>query len=137
MLNSNHNSDITVGGSDLLTELERNGELAFNPLFVDITGSVTAALLLSACSQDTEVVLSEDGWTCLNVDRWHRLTRMSKHEQRTARRILTDLKLLELRRVGFPSISEYRVNFDRLTSEVIQIANRKIAERKSVEQIVH
>ena len=47
--------------TDLLAELERNGELAmlvsappiaFNPVFVDITGSVTAALLLSICTQD-------------------------------------------------------------------------------------
>jgi hypothetical protein len=127
------------GGTDLLTELERNGELAmlvsappiaFNPLFVDITGSVTAALLLSACTQDNEAPSSDDGWVLLSTDRWSKLTRLSLNEQRSARRTLSDLKLIEVRRQGFPAKAEFRVNFDRLTSKVLLIAQKKLAERK-------
>jgi hypothetical protein len=140
-------ADQTSGSSDLLTELERNGELAmlvsappiaFNPLFVDITGSVTAALLLSACTtQDSEVPPSAEGWVQLNPERWSKITRLSLYEQRTARRTLSDLKLIEIRRQGFPAKAEFRINFDRLTQKVLHFAQKKLAERKAEAVVIH
>jgi hypothetical protein len=147
MTTEHFDSSHVKGGTDLLAELERNGELAmlvsappiaFNPLFVDITGSVTAALLLSACTQDNEAPSSEDGWVQLSAERWNKLTRLSLNEQRTARRTLSDLKLIEVRRQGFPAKAEFRVNFDRLTSKVLHFAQKKLAERKQADvAVVH
>ena len=109
--------------NDILDELERNGDLAillsappiaFNPVFVDMTGSVTAALLLSVCSQESERAPANTGLL--------RLTRLSIAELRTARRVLKDLRYIEERRLGFPAKSEFRVDFVRLTEKLLSIA---------------
>lgn len=140
------NETLNQGTStDLLAELERNGELAmlisappiaFSPVYVDITGSVTAALLLSACTQDAESPSNEGGWLELNADRWLKLTRLSVAELRTARRVLRNLKFIEERRLGFPAKSEFRVDFVRLTSKLLSIAQKNQASRKLFEQPV-
>ena len=131
--------------TDLLAELERNGELAmlvsappiaFNPVFVDITGSVTAALLLSICTQDNESPMSESGWQELNSDRFLKLTRMSVAELRTARKVLKELKFMEERRLGFPAKSEFRVNFVRVTDKLLFIAQKSQAARLQFDQQV-
>ncbi len=117
--------------NDILDELERNGELAmllsappiaFNPVFVDMTGSVTAALLLSVCSQESESAPANTGWQELDAERLLRLTRLSIAELRTARRVLKDLRYIEERRLGFPAKSEFRVDFVRLTEKLLSIA---------------
>lgn len=137
------NSGESGEGLDLLKELENNGELAmlvsappivFSPIYVDITGSVTAALLLSACAQDTEA-MTEGGWTELNSDRWLKQTRLSIAELRTARKTLKELSLLDERRYGFPAKSEYRIDFAKLTSKIVALAQSHQAARKQYEQL--
>lgn len=118
--------------NDIFDELERNGELAmllsappiaFNPVFVDMTGSVAAALLLSVCSQESEnASANTTGWQELDAERLLRLTRLSIAELRTARRVLKDLRYIEERRLGFPAKSEFRVDFVRLTEKLLTIA---------------
>ena len=130
---------------DLLAELENNGELAmlvsappiaFNPIFVDITGAVTTALLLSVCAQDVDGNGLEGSWTELNVDRLNRLTRLSSHEQRTARRVLTEMKLMEVRKHSFPAKTEYRINYEKLTQKVLSLARSKASASKPAQSPV-
>jgi hypothetical protein len=80
--------------------------IAFHRVFVEVTGSVTAALLLSACidqEQETPVKANADGWVPTSADLWLQRTALSVKEQATARRTLRDLKLMEERLSGFPA----------------------------------
>lgn len=129
----------------LADELEDNPQLmmlaltppvAFNPLFVDITGSVTAALFLSMCMQDMDDGLCDGGWGTLDFQRVHRLTRLSKGELQGARKRLTDLKLLIERRSGFPAQSEYRVDYRRMKQMLIELANRPTSAPQPAEAAV-
>lgn len=123
--------------TDILHALESNSDLAmlvleppiaFNAIFADMTGSVTAALLLSVCTQGTDLPMDAHGWTELDTARFKRITRLTAHEQRTARRVLCAQQLIEERRIGFPARSEYRVNFERVSQRLISIAQQRSAQ---------
>jgi hypothetical protein len=121
---------------NLIDELEANPQLmmlamtppvAFNPLFVDITGSVTAALFLSMCIQDMDDGHCDGGWSTLDFNRVHRLTRLSKGELLGARKRLTDLRLLLERRTGFPAQSEFRVDYRRMKQLLLELSKKPLA----------
>lgn len=125
---------------DLCKELESNGELAmlvaqppiaFHRVFVDVTGSATAALLLSACIQDQELQACPlGGWNQASAEDWQHLTGLSRKEQATARKILREQGLLEERRAGFPAQFEIRLNYDLLAQRMV-LAARSVGSRMS------
>ena len=84
--------------------------VTFHRCLVPVTGSVTAALMLSQAiwaSQAAEV--HEDGWFAKSRDEWEEETGLSRWEQQTARRVLRDGGFLEERRVGIPARLCFRV----------------------------
>jgi DNA-binding transcriptional ArsR family regulator len=126
----------------LFDEIEFNPELAmllvsppiaFNPAFVDIAGSVTAALLLSVCTQESEH-MDEQGWFSLSFDRIHAISRMTKSEHRSARKSLIDAGLIEVRRSGYPAATMYKINPEILTKKLIELStrSREVAAEKAV-----
>lgn len=118
--------------TDLGQELASNEQLAFmvaqppiafHRVFVDVTGSATAALLLSACIQEQEQQACPLGsWNSASAEDWQHLTGLSRKEQATARKILRDQGLLEERRAGFPAQFEIRLNYDRLAQRMVTAA---------------
>ena len=114
---------------NLIDELTHNPQLlqavlsrpiAFNPLFVDIAGSLTAGLLLSFAVDEP---CSED-WGPLDTTRIAHTTRMTPAELKGARQRLKEAGLLLERRAGFPARTEYRLDFDRLKAAIVQLARK-------------
>ena len=86
--------------------------IAFNINFARITGDTKAALLLSQLVYWTRRgadVLDNDGWIFKTREDWEAEIGLSKHEQITARNILTGLGLMEEARTGAPARNCYRV----------------------------
>ena len=95
-------------------ELLGPGCVAFYPRLADLTGSVTAALLLGQCLYWTRSVLRQqpqrDGWFWKTAAEWRRETGLSRREQDTARCRLRALGLLQEQRRGMPARRWYRVD---------------------------
>ena len=78
--------------------------VSFHRCLVPITGSVTAALLLSQAicnAQEADRTLSE--WFSKSQDEWDEETGLSRWEQETARRALREAGFLEEQRFGMPA----------------------------------
>jgi hypothetical protein len=126
---------------DLAAELQKNGSLAmmvaqppiaFHRVFVDLTGSATAALLLSACLEQQEVpgAMNEHGWMEVSAQGWEDRTGLSRKEQATARKTLRELGLFEEHRTGYPAKFEIRVNFERISQLLIATARKRMVPKK-------
>lgn len=122
--------------SNLLDELASNPQLlqavlsppiAFNPMFVDIAGSVTAGLLLSVLVDWPQ---SED-WCASDMDKVLAQTRMSSGELRGARQRLREANLLHERRVGFPAVHQFKLDFDKLKADIMQVARREASAQEA------
>ncbi len=89
--------------------------VSFHRCLVPITGSVTAALLLSQAictAQEADPTLN--GWFSKSQDEWEEETGLSRCEQETARRLLREAGFLEERRSGMPAKLWYRVCPERV-----------------------
>lgn len=97
---------------DILTLLDR--PIAFHRCFVDLTGSVTAALFLSQAVDWQLQCPDPEGWWSKSLEEWQEETGMSRGEQESARRCLLQLGIIEERRYGVPARSWFRINEARL-----------------------
>ena len=89
--------------------------VSFHRCLVPITGSVTAALLLSQAictAQEADPTLN--GWFRKSQDEWGEETGLSRWEQETARRLLREAGFLEEQRFGMPAKLWYRVCPERV-----------------------
>lgn len=112
--------------------------VAFQRVFVDLTGSVTAALLLSACMQEHESRASSDGWFTASSEQWERATGMSRKEQATARRVLRDQRLTQERRVGYPAALQIRIDYDEITRSLLTVGARsRVSRARTSAQDLH
>lgn len=111
--------------TDLLNDLRTNREflltvldqpIVFNKMYKKITGSVTAALMLSYAAQLTAEAEepARGGWFSLDAETWEEDTGLTRKEQITARKRLRELGLLDERKQGMPAHIEFRVNFQRV-----------------------
>lgn len=84
--------------------------VSFHRCLVPVTGSVTAALMLSQaiCSSQASDP-DADGWFVKSRAEWEDETGLSRWEQQTARRVLRHAGFLEERRVGMPAKLYFRV----------------------------
>ena len=88
--------------------------IAFHRCFVTLTGSITAALMLSQAVYWQQRTKHEDGWWFKTRDEWTEETGMRRREQETARRRLRQLGLLHEERRGVPAQLWYWVDETRL-----------------------
>jgi len=90
--------------------------IAFQRPFVTITGSVTAALFLSQAVYwaKNRIAQDRDGWFYKIVPEWEEETGLSRREQESARRRLTQLGILEAVRRGVPARLWFRVDLQKL-----------------------
>src|SRR5258708_33275713 len=88
--------------------------IMFHRCYVALTGSVTAALMLSYASYATEEITdgyAGEGWFMKTVAQWQRDTGLTRTELETARRKLKAQGLWEERRHGPPPAPlRFRIN---------------------------
>ena len=102
--------------------------VSFHRCLVPITGSVTAALLLSqaiCAAQETDPQLN--GWFNKSQDEWADETGLSRWEQETARRVLREAGFLQERRLGMPAKLWYRVCPERIWRALQDRASAAVA----------
>ena len=96
--------------------------IMFHRCYVTLTGSVTAALVLSYASYATEEIADEtagDGWFMKTVAEWQRDTGLTRTELETARRKLKAQGLWEERRHGPPPAPlQFRINRAALSEQL-------------------
>lgn len=101
--------------ADLLLDLLGQTPIVFHRCYVDITGSVTAALWLShAIYHITENATEEDSWFSKSQSAWEQETGLSRREQETARKLLVRLDILKERRPGLQRPMQFQIDFDIL-----------------------
>ena len=88
--------------------------IAFHRSFVDIGGSITAALFLSQLFYWSDRGEDPDGWIYKTYAEWTDETRMSRKELDGARKKLRVTGLLEEKKCGIPAKLYYRINFKSL-----------------------
>lgn len=91
--------------------------IAFHRCFVDLAGSVNAALMLSQAVY-WQRCNDESAWWFQTQEKWERETGLSKREQETARRDLRELSFWEERFSGLPRKLYFRVDLDKLLDAV-------------------
>lgn len=101
--------------------LERR--IQFHPIFVRMTGSITASLMLSQGFYWTRKWIFEqqparDGWFWKSRDEWHLETGLSRREQETARKILRKLGFIQEKEEGMPARLSFRLDLERITQAV-------------------
>ena len=124
--------DSASGEGHLRSERPRNGAnvlqlfdrpIAFHRCFVTLTGSVTAALLLSQAFYWQRRCKDPDGWWYKTRDHWFEETGMARREQEGARRKLRKLRLLQEERRGVPAQLWYRLDEARLLEALEALKN--------------
>ncbi len=94
--------------------------IAFHPVFVDLTGSVTAGLLLSQAVYWTKRVPAGE-WFYKTIKQWEEETRLSRHEQESARKILRQFSFWHEERRGVPAQMYFRVDIPALYNELLSL----------------
>ena len=132
-----------MNDSNTIIEALEQGDLAmmlaeppisFQRIYVDITGSVNAALLISVIVSEIAIEGRDPlQWQDASAEDWTALTGLTRKEQETARRTLRDLHLLQERRVGYPAQFQVRVDFERLNKCLLQLAKTAAAKRQKAE----
>jgi len=106
-------------------DLLGRGCVAFYPRLADLTGSVTAALLLGQCLYWTRSVTRQqpqrDGWFWKTAAEWQRETGLTRREQDSARRRLRALGLLAEHRRGMPAKRWYRLDLAALRQQLDRV----------------
>ena len=103
-----------------MTLLKQFQTITFHRVFVDITGSINAALMLSNAIYWTNRLPPErDGWFYKTREEWQAETGLTRHEQDKARQQLTSIGILETRRAKISETESitalwFRINLDRL-----------------------
>ena len=99
--------------------------ITFHRSLVRVTGSVTAALMLSQAISWTETLAPEaQGWFTKSQSEWSEETGLSRWEQETARRVLRQGCLIEERKWGLPAKLSFRVRKDRIWQALHELSRR-------------
>jgi hypothetical protein len=116
----------------LLLELFGQTPIVFHRLYIDVTGSVTAALWLAyAIYHISEQGADREGWFVKSQQEWLLETGLSRREQETARTRLRALNLLEERRAPNAPLA-YRIVLPQLHAAMEAHAQRLHAERQAM-----
>lgn len=94
--------------------------IAFHRCFVELTGSVTGALLLSQAIYWQNRCKSHDGWWWKTAEEWQEETGMSRRELETARSGCR--KFIEYEVRGIPAKGFYRVRVEAVQTSMAESA---------------
>ncbi len=98
--------------------------IAFYRVFVTVSGSVNAALMLSQAIYWSRRTSHADKWFYKNREEWEDETGLSRSEQETARRKLVELGVLFEKRQGMPAQLWFRVDLHALSEILKKVAPR-------------
>jgi hypothetical protein len=105
----------------LLDLLDR--PIAFHRVFVELTGSVTAGLMLSQGLYWTRIKRRDDpgsdGWFYKTQAEWEEETGMGRSEQETARKHLRHTPFWQEQRRGVPAKLYFRIDLERLAEALL------------------
>ena len=105
--------------------------VTFHRSLVGVTGSVTAALMLSQAIAWTETLTpDEGGWFTKSQGDWADATGLSRWEQETARRVLRDADFMEERKSGLPAKLWFRVRQAQIW-KALHAVSQSTAERRT------
>jgi hypothetical protein len=106
----------------LMSILDR--PIAFHRCFVTVSGSVTAAVMLSQALYWTQRTPEDrNGWFYKTQKEWESETGLTRSEQETARRRLREIGILEERKEGIPCKLYFRINRQNLYSRLLDSPN--------------
>jgi len=125
---------VTNSPSNFADVLEREPELAiilcqppvaFNRSFIDITGSATSALYLSA-SLEMESESAQCGtWFNISAEQLQSRSGLNEREQRSAMKRLRELNLVQERRQQRGTQTQIRINYDCIFQGLVTLARRQ------------
>lgn len=105
--------------------------IAFHRVFVKVTGSVTAALLLSqAMYWSKRVNSNNEGWFYKTRDQWEEETGLSRYEQESARKTLRKMPFWKEELRGVPAQMHYRVDMTALSNAMLCMAGANTFNKK-------
>jgi len=120
----------------LLDLLDR--PIAFHRGFVELTGSVPAALMLSQALYWTRIKRRDDpesdGWFYKTQPEWEEETGLGRSEQETARKRLRQTPFWQEERRGIPAKLYFRIDLERLAEALLTQPPKKGILRKNREQ---
>ena len=102
--------------------------IAFHRCFVTLTGSITAALMLSQALYWQQRTKDDAGWWYKSRDEWTEETGMSRREQEGARKRLKELVILHEQLRGVPATLWYRVDEIRLLELLAKPAEKATSD---------
>lgn len=94
--------------------------IAFHRCFVNLTGDVLAALMLSQAVYWQLRAQGEGGWWWKTMEDWEAETGMSRRQQERARKILSRFPWWHEERRGVPARLWFRVDTDRLIQDLAE-----------------
>lgn len=99
--------------------------IAFHRCFVELTGSVTAAILLSQMFYWSRRTKDENGWFYKTAAEWSEETGMGRYELENARKCLRKHGLMEESRRGVPAKLYFLLRMDVLQSRLLETSNQE------------
>jgi hypothetical protein len=101
--------------------------VAFQRIFVDVTCSVNAALMLSqgVYLSAVQPTPQRGGWFFKSCEEWKEEVGLSRHEQDGARKILRKSAVWEEELRGVPAKLWFRINFEVLRDKLLQVAENR------------
>ena len=126
---------IELQSGTLLDILDR--PIAFQRVFVRVTGSITGALLLSQAVYWQKRARGEDGWWWKTQEDWESETGMTRRELEGARKDCLASGILDYERKGLPAKGFYRVNVERLHAALGRLgAQSRLAESANKGELI-
>lgn len=111
--------------------------IAFHRSFVTLTGSVTAALMLSQAMYWAKRTSDPEGWFYKTQDDWQEETGLSRFEQESARKCLMALGVWHEERRGIPAKLYYRIDLAALEKALrYQIAENQQTRVRETSNLV-
>jgi hypothetical protein len=117
---------------DVLSLLDR--PIAYHRVFVTVTGSVTAAVLLSQAVYWSRRTGENGGWWWKTAADWTEETGLTRREQETARAILRELGFWQEEKRGIPARLWFFLDvpaLERALRETSMAESAKLEERKA------
>ena len=105
--------------------------IAFHRVFVKVTGSVAAALMLSQAMYWSQRTRSNgEGWFYKTRDQWEEETGLSRYEQENARKTLRRFSFWKEELRGVPAQMHYRIDMTALSEELMLISGPRLHSKK-------
>lgn len=105
--------------------------IAFHRVFVKLTGSVTAALMLSQAMYWSKRANSDDeSWFYKTIEQWEEETGLTRREQEFARKALRRFSFWKEDLRGVPARMHYHVDIMALSNELLYLSESKASKEK-------